>query len=161
MLKHYVDFSPYEYYMTCAIPEVSNVGWLDKKHQFPTGTVEPGLLQKLKELIFKSYEGSCNILVNELWGSDECPICGQAKIKIFVGDDYFDLGSAELWIPNSEARNREHYFATSGLIIHYITDYHYQPPQEFIDAVLKLNSDSDFEGQSVRDESLRRCAGKK
>jgi hypothetical protein len=141
----------------CGFP-VKNIGWLDKNHPFNTGLVELIFLNKLKELIFNSDEGNCNILVNELRGSYECPVCGKHGLKIDIENDYFMLGSAELWIPNNKVEGE--YFAAFGLIIHYIEEHQYQPPQSFIDSVLCLDKDITFNGQSVQNRLVRKYAGR-
>jgi hypothetical protein len=157
-LNHRKDLSSYLYGMTFTIHEVKNIGWIDKHHEFKTGAVQSIFLKKLRELIFNSYKGSCNILVDELRGSYDCPVCEKHDLRISNENDYFILGSAELWIPNNKAEGN--YFAAFGLIIHYIEDHHYQPPQDFIDAVLALDMNSIFNGQDVQDRLVRKCAGR-
>jgi hypothetical protein len=149
MLKYYEDLSLYEYYMHSPTSEVRNVGWLDEAHEFTTGEVTPELLEKLEELILNSHKSSCNILVNKLRGQHKCPICGVRGLAIGDERTGFILGSSELWIPDN--KHEGHCFATFGLIIHYIKDHHYRPPQDFIDAVLELDPNIEFDGQAVRD----------
>lgn len=43
---YYPDLSPYEYGF--AIPECVNIGWLDNEHDFETGDVPDGFIDKLK-----------------------------------------------------------------------------------------------------------------
>lgn len=145
--------------MPCPIPEIRNVGWLDKNHPFKTGDVDPKFLEKLEKLIFNSYRGSCSIFVNKLRGSYECLVCGEDKLTISNGQKEFTLGSSELWIPDSRVKG--HYFATFGLIIHYVKDHHYQPPQEFIDSVLALDLNINFNGDDVRDSFVSKYYVKK
>jgi hypothetical protein len=154
MLKYYEDLSSYEYYMHCPIPEVKNIGWLDKEHNFRTGDVDFSFLEKLELLVFNSYEEHCNILVNELRGSYECPVCGKYRERITSGNQGFTLGSSELWIP--DFRQKDHYFATFGLIFHYVKDHNYKPPQEFVDSVLALDMLAEFNGQDIRDAFVKR-----
>jgi hypothetical protein len=73
-------------------------------------------------------------------------------------NEKFILGSSEIWIPEYKAEG--HYFATFGLIIHYIKDHGYKLPQEFIDSVLILDINLCFNGQAVRDKLVRKYAGK-
>ena len=115
MLKFYKDLSDYEHYMHCPIPEVKNVGWLDKEHQFTTGEVDVNFIKKLELLIFNSDENHCNILVNELRGSYDCPICGKHKEKITREDDRFTLGSAEIWIPDYRKKGNCFVLALPGI----------------------------------------------
>jgi hypothetical protein len=150
MLKYYPDLTKYEYYMHCPTSEVINVGWLDKNHSFTTGEVDSDFLNKLEELALNSHKSPCNICVNELRSSYECPICGESELEIGDKRTGFALGSSELWVPHMELEG--HYFATFGLIIHYIRDHHYCPPKEFIDAVMSLDMETEFDGQTIRDE---------
>jgi hypothetical protein len=159
MLKYYEDLSPYEYYMPCPIPEVRNVGWLDKEHPFLTGKPDLNFLKKLEDLIFNSYRGSCNIFVNKLRGAYDCPICGKNELIISNDHNEFVLGSSELWIPDCGAEGN--YFATFGLIIHHIMDHQYQPPKEFIDSVLLLDLNKKFNGDDTRDSLIDKCYSKK
>jgi hypothetical protein len=148
MLNYYDDFSEYEHYMDCPIPEVKNIGWLDKEHYFNRGEVSTEFLDKLEFLIFISRK-NINILANKLRGSYDCPICGKRKEKIVNGDKTFTLGSAEIWIP--DYRKEGNYFATFGLIIHYIKEHGYKPPEEFTDSVVVLNVMTEFNVQEIRE----------
>lgn len=158
MLNYYEDMSPYQYEMSSPATEVKNVGWLDKAHPFTKGEVKSNVLDKLRGLIFSSKGSSCNIIVNKLRGSYECPVCGEYGLKIADEQREFSLGSAEIWIPDSTAH--DHYFATFGLIIHYIEAHNYQPPQEFIDSILALDVKDEFDGQAIRDRLDRKYAGR-
>jgi hypothetical protein len=149
MLNYYDDLSSYEYYMDSPILEVKNIGWLDKEHVFKTGTVNVDFLKKLELLIFRSFEKKINILANKLRGSYDCPICGKRKEKIINESKTFTLGSAEIWIP--DYRENGHYFATFGLIIHYVKDHDYEPPKEFIDSVMFLDETIEFNADEIRD----------
>ena len=118
-------------------------------HEFNTGGVDTAVVEKLKELTLNADEIPCDILVDRLRGSCSCPFCGKSDVKISNQDKYFLLGSAEIWIPSNRTNN--HYYATFGLIIHYIEEHSYRPPVEFIKSVLALDIDVDFNGQSVKD----------
>jgi hypothetical protein len=148
MLKYYADLSPYHYGMGLTIPEVVNIGWLSTGNEFNTGKVDPVVVEKLKDLILSADKMPCDILVDRLRGSCSCPLCGESDLKISNQDEYFFLGSAEIWIPSHRTNN--YYYATFGLIIHYIEEHNYRPPVEFIKSVLALDSDTEFNGQSVK-----------
>jgi hypothetical protein len=149
MLEYYEDLSPYHYGMGLTVPEVSNIGWLHADHPFNVGKVEPNFLKKLEDLVLSSNKSSCDVLVDRLRGSCSCPVCGKSDLRVSNESKSFLLGSAEVWVPSNKADNL--YYATFGLIIHYVNDHHYQPPQEFIDSVLELDLNSLFNGQSVKD----------
>jgi hypothetical protein len=150
MLKYYDELSPYHYGMDCSFSEVKNIGWLHKDYPFKTGEIDSIFLKKLKRLILKSDEdgGRFDVLVDRLRGSCACPVCGQSDLRISDENKSFLLGSAEVWIP--DIKSDGNYFATFGLIIHYIEEHTYQPPQEFIDSVLLLDENAGFNAQSAQ-----------
>jgi predicted RNA-binding Zn-ribbon protein involved in translation (DUF1610 family) len=160
-LKFYEDLSSYSHYVKSPIVEIKNIGWLDKAHEFKRGKTNDDFVNKLRKAIFNTYKNSysCDIIVNELRGCYyECPVCGKHDLEISDGQRKFPLGSAELWLPDNKVQG--HYFATFDLIIHYVEDHDYCPPQEFIDAVLALDLESDFNGQEIRDQLARKYAGR-
>jgi hypothetical protein len=157
-LEHHEEFSPYLHDTDCSFSEVRNIGWLHKDNEFITGAVPPNFLPKLEELIFSSRKGAFDIVVNQIRGFRSCPICGESALKITNDQGRSSyLGSAELWIPDKEAEGC--YFATSSLIIHYVMEHQYQPPQAFIDSVLALSLDSNFNGEIVKDKLAEKYTG--
>jgi hypothetical protein len=159
-LKSYEDLSFYSHYIRGSAIEVKNIGWLDQSHPFLKKEINNDFVEKLKKAILNTYKGSysCDIVVDKLRGSYACPVCGEHGLRISNGQESFPLGSAELWIPDNKVKG--HYFATFDLIIHYVEDHDYCPPQEFIDAVLALDLESDFNGQEIRDQLARKYAGR-
>ena len=87
------------------------VGWLDINEPFNQGMVPDGLLDKLKSI------RTCN----HMKGSHRCPFCDNTK------------SSSSIWIRLGDYD----YYDSPQMIIHYIEDHNYLPPQEFIDAVMK------------------------
>jgi hypothetical protein len=160
MLEYHEDFSPYHYGIDTYFAESRNIGWLSGAHDFAVGVANPSFIPKLKELIFSSGrgKGDFSIVVDRLRGSYPCPICGESPLRVM--DDKgksFLLGSAELWVPDNEREGC--YFATFGLIIHYVMEHQYQPPQEFIDSVLAVSVDSDFNGEAAKDSLAEKYTG--
>lgn len=89
------------------------VGWLDSDRPFNKGPVPEGFVQKLRGLK----------RMNQTKGSHECPFCGKAH------------GSAEV-----EVKDGKIFYRAPELIAHYVKSHNYQPPQAFIDAVMKPKS---------------------
>jgi hypothetical protein len=150
-LEHHEEFSLYIYDTDCSFSEVRNIGWLHRDNEFVTGSVPTNFLPKLEELIFNSNKSIFSVVVNQIRGSHPCPICREKPLRIVNNEGKsFLLGAAELWVPD---KGREDcYFATCSLIVHYVMEHHYQPPQEFIDSVLALSVNSNFNGQEIQDK---------
>ena len=141
---YYPDLSTYEYETPRALLRVRNVGWLDGDHPFPKGPLPAGVVERLRWL--RDLRS-----VRQMRGCHVCEICGVEWIR--REDPLVILGSAEIWVPDGP-RN---YFSAPDLIIHYIEEHEYLPPQEFVDAVRVLDSrfdrDLDAESWQIVDEA--------
>lgn len=88
------------------------VGWLDKGQPYTKGVAPKEFVEKMKNIP----------LTIHTKGWHDCPFCGRAKsysqyvIKI-SGKTYYDIPE---------------------MIVHYMEEHDYLPPQEFIDSVMKL-----------------------
>ena len=88
------------------------IGWLDIDQPFNRGILPDGFIDKLKSVRTCKHQK----------GSHVCPFCENSKssssIRIRIGDyDYYD---------------------SPQMIIHYVEEHSYLPPQEYIDEVMKL-----------------------
>ena len=110
-MAYYKDLSEYEYYGYN--PTLYNVGWLDGN--FSKGEVSKEFLDKLKK--HKEY------IQQQMMGSHCCPYCLSEKKE---------RSNGELWVVAFEGQ----VYSSPVMIIHYIEEHKYLPPQEFIDAVL-------------------------
>lgn len=109
--------------------ELINIGWLDKDHPFPVGKVPPVLQGELH----RALESLCN----RTRGYHRCNLCGDREpVRVRHRDREFVLGDAEIHIP---AGGRV--YVSPNLIIHYVDQHSYQPPAEFVDAVLAPDQD--------------------
>ncbi|PSK93114.1 hypothetical protein [Taibaiella chishuiensis] len=135
---YYPDLSKYE---ETSLP-IYTIGWLDQYEFFQQGAVSPFVVEK----IIKTY---LQEPVNLTRGIYLCPFCNRylpAPCYIYINEDKSSiLGHAEVWIPNKE---RTKIYAAPDLIIHYIKDHSYLPPQEFIDAVNDFDLASGWSGAS-------------
>jgi hypothetical protein len=89
-----------------------NVGWLDNG-DYNKGYVPEKVVDNLKRKKGIHYTK----------GYHKCPFCGEHRKSSFEYEIKGDNGI---------------YYHTPSLITHYIEEHDYQPPQEFIDAVLKI-----------------------
>jgi hypothetical protein len=119
---YFADLTPYSYTSqpeACgASTRVLNVGWLDAPHAFPIGEVPHALVERLRMLVH------CAI-TKTMGGSHPCSLPG--------AHDAPPRGNGEIIVVGGDGT---HYHAPR-LIHHYVTAHRYQPPQAFIDAVLR------------------------
>jgi hypothetical protein len=117
--------------------KVLRVGWLDPGHPFSTTKAESALLQKLER--FYEYR------VNQTRGVHICLLCPESKRKAKGPDANsatilrrkITLGSAEIRVPGRPGI----VYACPDLVYHYISDHDYHPPDQFIEAVMSMNSE--------------------
>ena len=144
---HYQDMSPYSYLIaegrTLAL--VRNVGWLSEEHPFPTGDIDASALPLIANLCQNP-----SAAVHQTRGFHDCPFCNQ-EIEIYDKGVRTLLGSAEIWVANSEGC----FFAAPDLILHYITVHRYVPPAEFIEAVRWTWDNQWYDGNRVREKLVR------
>jgi len=110
---YFADLTSYEY-LKRNEPATLNVGWLDAEHEFSKGKVPDTVIEHLKLLAKKP--------TNQTRGFHLCPFC-----------EIGATSSAEIRV---NGRNGKLY-AAPVLICHYIEAHNYQPPQEFIEAVME------------------------
>jgi len=122
-LSYYADLTPYEY---LASADCLNVGWLEASHGFPVGEPNPDVIRRLARAARYSR-------VNQTRGYHICSLCSAPKLgcRLRVGLRWIRLGSAELRV-----RGQGVTYACPDLIVHYMRDHHYAPPDQFIDAVM-------------------------
>lgn len=104
------------------------VGWLQEGQEFPTGSVNPSFIGRLWVL--------CTCSVNQTRGFHACPFCRrsdpQTPVVVSRNKVTLKLGSAEIRVFSPDGK----IYSSPNLIYHYVTEHHYQPPPDFIEAVL-------------------------
>ena len=123
---YYPDLSPCTY--SHVEPGHIAVGWLDRVHPFPQGMVPSGLVERLIALSWQPA-----IQHRGLHACEFCPPDQSYEVFLSMpsGEQRY-LASAIIYVPAGGSR----VFAAPTLISHYIAAHGYQPPAEFIDAVL-------------------------
>ncbi|MEV5527899.1 hypothetical protein [Streptomyces prunicolor] len=132
-MAYYKDLSPYDY--SDDVDETGegagsgvsplNVGWLAEGHAFPRGDVPEGFVEALLELA----KDTVNVY-RGMHFCDFCPTFQEARQNVRFRDVF--IGSGEVHVLGGEGR----VYATPALVVHYVADHGYRPPQEFVDAVL-------------------------
>jgi len=129
-MAYYHDFTPYQYGHTEPHPDVVNIGWLSSEQPYSRAPPNEDLVAALRQLTASP--------VNLYRGSHLCEFCptpptvpsksGIPMLGPFPGT----TGNGEIRV---QGKGRVTYVAPV-LILHYVIEHQYSPPQEFIDAVL-------------------------
>ena len=118
--------------------DVVNVGWLDFVHDFPQGSATKAFIDRLWIL--------CRRRIMTMQGFHVCEFCDMPHDKAPTaqrGEEILSLGFIEIRVFSRSNR----VYAAPNLIYHYVVEHHYQPPEEFIQAVLEcpLPGSSEYE----------------
>lgn len=116
------DLTPYSYLRQpiAGTGPVLNVGWLEAGQPFPRGPVPAALIDRL--WLLEQYSQ-----VNITRGFHYCDLCPDAE-------DTGPCGHGEIRAVASDGTR----FAAPSLIAHYVEAHAYQPPRDFISAVLRF-----------------------
>ena len=152
---HYPDLKSYHMYDDI-YPNMLNIGWLDKSYDFPKGKVSRILVEKLRYLtllakeqdMFRYTHPSGIVIHSGLVRGPifKCPYC-EEKIGLFEGSDQSDnpkgvqLGINTMEIPDV---NGDIIYIFPTLLYHYITEHYYQPPQQFLEALVSFDLTKPF-----------------
>jgi hypothetical protein len=127
----YPDLSPYSYMPESVHPgeTILNVGWLDSSHDFPVGDPPGGFLEALEWLC----EGDAHARTRG-WHACNLPHAQQLDYPytIEVDGNKITLGSAEVRVVAKDGTM----LSAPNLILHYVKDHNYLPPDVFTEAVL-------------------------
>jgi hypothetical protein len=124
-VTHYADLSRYEYLPDQ--PEMLNIGWLALGYEFSVGPVPPEAMRRL--LVMADDQ------VNVTRGIHRCEFCdldAMVSMAAPVNGGLVYLGMGELHVQGDGGP----VYSAPSLIVHYIAEHKYQPPEEFQQAVL-------------------------
>jgi hypothetical protein len=126
LIMYCPDLTPYCYLVNHRPPNVLNIGWLDTHHPFPQQKASEELLDALFEQCFQA-----DVRTR---GYHACEFCDEQKRGLEVrrhGREIW-LGSAEITVKGKDGK----IYAAPNLIYHYVAAHDYDPPQEFVEALL-------------------------
>lgn len=125
---YFADLTPYTYDGDNG-PVGVNIGWLDRGHEFATGTVPDGLVRKLTGICGEPYERHR--------GTHECELCDAGPFDTAAEmREALREGVASMSVIRVVGRDGRAYFSPA-MIRHYIAKHGYKPPEEFIKAVME------------------------
>lgn len=119
-MTYYPDLTPYAYEPSDR--PMLNVGWLAADRPFPEGVVADCVLKALRVLSVARD--------HQMRGRHECEFCGVDMPRVVGGPDESEevvLGSAEIHVPAATGL----VYAAPNLVLHYIAEHFYCPPEEF------------------------------
>jgi hypothetical protein len=125
------DLTPYEYARAEPQPNILNVGWLSDEHAFSQAVPDGRFVEILRRLVARP--------TNLFRGRHTCELCPPPPWKptasgIPVPDPRPETtGNGEIRVPGDNGM----IFVAPVLILHYVTEHHYAPPREFVEAVLR------------------------
>ena len=124
-MTFYPDLS--ETTMITAGHHIRAIGWLDDKHDFPTGSAPPTFVHKLRritekhsETLLALYDNEFDFLRNQFFGFHTCELCHN-----------FNHGG------NIAVPTEGELYVAPAMILHYVEVHGYLPPTQFVDAVLE------------------------
>jgi hypothetical protein len=135
-MSYFEDGSRYRYRPEFEDGSV-NIGWLDASQAYPAGPVPGAFVERLTEL--------CLHGVNRMRGFHYCNLCPPTPgpdlpepAHIWTPEGEYAIGSAEIRVDGADGVR----YAAPDLVIHYVTEHGYRPPDGFIEAVLKSGGDA-------------------
>ncbi|MDN3262947.1 hypothetical protein QWJ26_24690 [Streptomyces sp. CSDS2] len=121
-MAYYPDLSPYSY--ESGERDMLNVGWLSREHAYTTGVTPEGLVEALAGLARHAVNVQRGMHFRDL-----CPDFHTARERT-SREDLF-LGSGEIHVPNGRGLT----YASPAMIVHYVEDHSYLPPEDYRKAV--------------------------
>jgi hypothetical protein len=127
-MSYFPDLSPYAYGHG-SHPGVLHIGWLDGVHEYRKGIVSPRLIEKMKKM--------ASAPVELYRGFHICELCTPPTKVRQATDDAVWWRWAKSRAGNGEIRVERGNitYAAPVLIVHYIEEHGYLPPQDFLQAV--------------------------
>jgi hypothetical protein len=115
---------------------IVKVGWLDAPHSYPTGEVAGEDIQAMERLVVHTWLPPYRAM-----GWHDCTLCPRAPtdgpiVREIEGQARM-LGATEIWVPDGDVM-----YSVPTLILHYIEDHQYLPPEVFIKALRKIDPGS-------------------
>ena len=124
---YYPDLTPYRYLERERSDDLLNIGWLAIEHPFPR--------KKAPEILLDALFDRCLEPVLQMRGFHQCEFCDVPKfapINVSRNGQQVALGSAEIRVTGKDGRT----YAAPNMIYHYVAAHDYDPPAEFIEALM-------------------------
>ena len=134
-MTYFADLAPFTYLGPCSADALA-VGWLEADHDYVRGDVPPDVVVALERLFQHAWEP----VTAKGW--HDCSLCGRqpgdGPITREIAGRRALVGAKNLLVPAGSVM-----YAAPSLVIHYIEDHGYKPPDEFVAALRALDPASD------------------
>jgi len=122
---HFQDLSRCDYFR--ANDALVSIGWLERGQDYQRGEVSEEFSNKLQSLLVRPFQPSMKM------GWHTCDLCHKIEDgPLFVT---FQGKSVKMGISNLFVPAVDKVFVSPSLIVHYILEHNYKPPDVFIEAV--------------------------
>lgn len=141
-MTYYPDLAPYDY-LPETVPEgveLLTVGWLEPGHEFPTAADDdPGPAAAADTVFWRNLVTlAADHTVAVTRGVHGCRFRhlfeADFQYRAVYGTRVLYLGSAEIRVVAADGRR----LTAPTLVVHYIRDHGYQPPEAFVEAVTAM-----------------------
>ncbi|MBI1832290.1 MAG: hypothetical protein HYR84_12675 [Planctomycetes bacterium] len=117
-MSHFADLAHQS--MVASGEHVRAIGWLHPAHPYSKGDVSATFMSRLKQFAAESADSAESLFFGAFCGIHTCEFCGKAH------------GVANFGVPCDTLL-----YIAPEMIVHYIEEHGYCPPQEFVAAVLR------------------------
>jgi hypothetical protein len=119
-------------WLRCEHPKLVTIGWMNKPHPVPQGTVDPEDVARLEQIIMHGWTPV------EIEGTYACSFCfddpdTEPPRRIVAGEDTY-IGWRNICVPG-----RACIYIFPDQILHYIDTHGYKPPDKFLRAMRKVD----------------------
>jgi len=123
----YEDLSQCDYFGLVDESRLFAVGWLERGGSFPTGKLEELYVARLVELAANPWQPV------RFLGYHDCDLCAVSEGPTnFERDGHqVSIGASNLFLPAPKVG----VLVAPTLVLHYIHEHEYRPPDEFLEAV--------------------------
>ncbi|TKI56915.1 ankyrin repeat domain-containing protein [Brevibacillus antibioticus] len=115
-------FRDLTYYSFHHFENAQNIGWISGDNDYITGTVTNEFIENLSLYTMKTF--------NDIRGNMKCSLCNENKL---ISTETASIGLSEIRVLSEKGENK---YASTNMIIHYVIEHNYCPPEEFIQAVI-------------------------
>lgn len=133
-MAYFEDMTPYSEAHGKVEPRAFHVGFLDGEHPYRQGAVEAALVDKMLHLVQQYFHATRGYYC--------CRYCDPGDgggFPVELDGKELRLGSAEIMVPS----NDDIIYRAPNLIVHYVRDHRYKPPDEFLTALEQLEITTD------------------
>lgn len=125
MTEYYKDLT---YYSLHHFENAQNIGWINEVNEHNKGSVPSEFIDNLWLYVKRPF--------NEIRGNLNCCLCNGEKVHFPTLTDSVELSKLGLSEIRVISETGEQKYAAPSIMLHYISEHGYCPPEEFIKAVI-------------------------